>query len=290
VKLQEYAADKSSYIEEFWDDSYLSYADSVVLNLNPFFVLEDDPTPARNNQLIRAASLILSSLKFIHALRTETLEPDVFRGTPLCMSQFSRLFGTARLPSGSRCIMSTCQESRHIAVVCRGQFYWFDVLKENNDVGITEKELVANLKAVKQDASNLPIVDVAKNAVGVLSTENRRIWADLRDILVNSSENNKDALRILDSALFVVCLDEVSPTSSDDLATNMLCGTYDVQQGVQCGTCSNRWYDKLQIIVCENGSAGVNFEHTGNIYNKLLFYLNIFIIKKSNVFIFIILS
>lgn len=29
------------------------------------------------------------------------------------------------------------------------------------------------------------------------------------------------------------------------------------------GTCLNRWYDKtLQLIVCENGSAGVNFEHS----------------------------
>ena len=34
---------------------------------------------------------------------------------------------------------------------------------------------------------------------------------------------------------------------------------------VRCadGTCLNRWYDKsLQLIVCENGSAGVNFEHS----------------------------
>jgi hypothetical protein len=31
---------------------------------------------------------------------------------------------------------------------------------------------------------------------------------------------------------------------------------------IQTGTCSNRWYDKLQIIVCQNGSAGVNFEHS----------------------------
>ena len=241
------------------------------MNLNPFFVLEDDPTPARNNQVVRAASLILSSLKFIHALRTETLEPDVFRGTPLCMSQFKRMFGTARLPSESGCMMNTDHESRHIVVLCRGQFYWFDVLKDNYDVGINEKELVANLKAIKQDASDVPIVEVAKSAVGILSTENRRIWADLREILEKSSENNKDALRVLDSALFVVCLDEVSPASSDELATNMLCGTYDIQQGVQCGTCANRWYDKLQIIVCENGSAGVNFEHTGKFYDYFIY-------------------
>ena len=40
---------------------------------------------------------------------------------------------------------------------------------------------------------------------------------------------------------------------------DMSCGS----AGVQCGTCINRWYDKsLQIIVCQNGAAGVNFEHS----------------------------
>ncbi|CAG8593642.1 2288_t:CDS:2 [Paraglomus occultum] len=261
-KLLKYAEDKSSYIEEFWYESYLHYSDSVVLNLNPFFVLEDDPTPAKNNQVIRAASLIISSLKFVHALRTETLEPDVFRGIPLCMSQFERLFGTSRLPTENGCIMQTEAQSRHIAVICRGQFYWFEVLNGDNQVCITEKELVANLKTIKQDAQQTPVVEAAKHAVGILSTENRKVWAGLRDILEQSSEN-KDALKVLDSALFVVCLDEVSPTTGDEVSENMLCGTYKIEQGVQVGTCSNRWYDKLQIIVCENGSAGVNFEHTG---------------------------
>ncbi|CAG8617594.1 1266_t:CDS:2, partial [Acaulospora morrowiae] len=262
-KLKSYANDKSSYIEEFWYDSYLNYTDPVVLNLNPFFVLEDDPTPARNNQIERAASLILSSLKFIQALRTETLEPDVFRGTPLCMSQYQRMFGTARLPTENGCRMDTDHESKHIVVLCRSQFYWFDVLTENNEVGIDKKELAANLRTIKQDSLGMPVVEIAKNAVGILSTENRKVWADLKNILEMSSENNRDSLKVLDSALFVVCLDEGSPSSGDELATNMLCGTYEIKEGVQVGTCANRWYDKLQIIVCENGSAGVNFEHTG---------------------------
>ena len=38
---------------------------------------------------------------------------------------------------------------------------------------------------------------------------------------------------------------------------------FDEEAMVQHGTCTNRWYDKLQIIVCENGASGVNFEHTG---------------------------
>lgn len=38
--LKDYAATRESYIEEFWDESYLGYEDSVVLSLNPFFILE----------------------------------------------------------------------------------------------------------------------------------------------------------------------------------------------------------------------------------------------------------
>lgn len=79
--LQDYASTRSSYIEEFWDDAYLQASDSVVLNLNPFFILEDDPTPSRGNQLMRTANLILASLAFVHDLRTGVLEPDTVRGS-----------------------------------------------------------------------------------------------------------------------------------------------------------------------------------------------------------------
>lgn len=30
----------------------------------------------------------------------------------------------------------------------------------------------------------------------------------------------------------------------------------------KAGTCCNRWYDKLQVIVCKDGRAGINFEHS----------------------------
>ncbi|CAG8501728.1 13530_t:CDS:2 [Ambispora leptoticha] len=268
-KLKTYADNKSSYIEEFWYDSYLNYSDSVVLNLNPFFVLEDDPTPARNNQVVRAASLILSSLKFIQALRSETLEPDVFRGTHLCMSQYRRLFGTARLPTENGCKMDTDQNSKHIVVICRSQFYWFDVLNEDNEVAITEKELVANLKTIKQDALELPIIEVAKHAVGILSTENRKTWAGLRKILENS-ESNRDSLKVLDSALFVVCLDEVSPNTGDELANNMLCGSYEIQQAVQIGTCVDG-HTVLRFVSDIYTDTILRFAHTINSQTKSLF-------------------
>ncbi|CAO3635783.1 unnamed protein product [Cunninghamella echinulata] len=264
-KLQSYATTKSSYIEEFWYDSYLQHSDSVVLNLNPFFLLEDDPTPQRNDQIVRASSLIASTVTFIDALRRQTLEPDVFRGTPLCMSQFTRLFATARVPTEEHgCYISSASldQARHIVVMAHSQCYHFDVFDEHGQVAVTEKEIAANLRAILRDASQIPIKDIAKNAIGVLTTENRRNWASLRNLL-HKDRVNSDALNVVDSALFVVCLDHVAPATVEDLSTNMLCGTYKLDKGLQVGTCTNRWYDKLQIIVCKNGSAGINFEHTG---------------------------
>lgn len=253
---------RPSYIEEFWYESYLQHSDPVVLALNPFFVLENDPMPSRSTQLPRAASLIVSSLGFIHDLRTEMLHPDALRGTPLDMDQYRRLFGTARIPTDHGCKMETAADSKHIVVLRRGQFYWFDVMDEQNLPLLTEREILRNLQAIVVDADKLPTSEVARNAVGVLTTENRKVWSGLRSTL-SRDRRNAACLRVVDQALFVVCLDDVSPDSLAELCGNFLCGTYRLIGGVQVGTCTNRWYDKLQIIVTADGAAGINFEHTG---------------------------
>lgn len=236
----------------------------MVLNLNPFFLLEDDPTPARNNQVTRAASLVVSALEFVRAVRKEELPPDKVKNTPLCMYQYSRLFGTARVPTENGCQIEQDPHSKHIVVMAHGQFYWFDALDDNSDVIMTEKDISINLQTIVDDASLTPIQEAAKGALGVLSTENRKVWSGLRDILTrDEGSNNADCLGIIDSALFILCLDYTEPATAAELCQNMLCGTSEIEKGVQIGTCTNRWYDKLQIIVCKNGSAGINFEHTG---------------------------
>ncbi|KAH0826289.1 hypothetical protein J3R83DRAFT_5766 [Lanmaoa asiatica] len=293
-RLKQWAAGRARY------ESYLSHSDPVVLALNPFFVLENDPTPDRGSQLPRAASLIISSLGFIHDLRAGLLDPDAVRERPLDMDQYTRLFGTARIPTQRGCKMVVNEAARHIVVLRRGQFYWFDVLDDENRPLLTEREVLRNLQAIVQDADKTPItevrqssihtplfslissiddVQVARTAIGVLTTENRKTWSHLRQALAED-RTNAACLSLIDDALFVVCLDDAAPAregienqrnnsgnaNGEDLAalcSNFLCGTYDLREGVQVGTCTNRWYDKLQIIVCADGAAGINFEHTG---------------------------
>ncbi|ODQ77987.1 hypothetical protein BABINDRAFT_40322 [Babjeviella inositovora NRRL Y-12698] len=264
--LVQYDKTQESYIEKFWYESYLNYDSPVVLNLNPFFLLEDDPRPLYNtSQVKRAASLTISSLNFIRSLRREELAPDMVRGKiPMCMYQYTKLFGAARIPTARAnegCHITIDEQSRHVVVMAKSQMYWFDVLDHNNDLIMTENDLVLNYRSIVEDAARTPIDQVAQRALGVLTTETRSVWAKLRGSL-RESEANRVILDKIDRALFVVCLDDVELTELDEISTNMLCGLSVLEKGVQVGTCTNRWYDKLQLIVTKNAKVGVNFEHT----------------------------
>lgn len=282
----ELASDRpvSSYIEQFWYDSYLQYNESVVLNVNPYFQLQDDPT-MRNVasaappfgehtvQIKRTAKLVLSILKFIREIRHDTLTPDNIRGRPLSMDQYAKLFGSARIPPGpadDSCHLQTDSTSHHVVVLYKSQFYWFDVLDVGNTpIFSTPEELEWNLYSIIMDGER----DLQrKYPWGVLTTENRRVWSNIRDYISSTRDStNWKNLKIIDSALFVVCLDDIAIDDEEELTKSMLCGTSSVNlvadattpAGVQCGTCLNRWYDKLQLIVTRNGKAGINFEHTG---------------------------
>ncbi|RCK55750.1 putative mitochondrial carnitine O-acetyltransferase [Candida viswanathii] len=268
--LREYAQTRPSYIEQFWYDAYLNYDSPVVLNLNPFFLLEDDPftneSSAINPQVKRATSLVMSSLKFIQALKNETLSVDTLKGgKPLCMYQYTKLFGALRIPSEDGCVMQSDPASNHIVVMSKSQLYWFDVLDSKNNLILSEAELNVNFQSIIHDSLRTPSDEIAKSSFGVLTTENRRIWANVRHNLMSTTNNkvNHEVLSIIDSALFVLCFDDIVINDLSELSKNMLCGLSILDNGIQVGTCTNRWYDKLQIIVTKNAKAGINFEHTG---------------------------
>jgi len=84
--------------------------------------------------------------------------------------------------------------------------------------------------------------------MGVLSTENRKTWSSLRASL-SRDRNNASCLHIVDNALFIVCLDDATPVDLADMCNTFLCGTYDLEAGVQIGTCTNRWYDKVFFVL-----------------------------------------
>lgn len=277
-----------SYIEEMWSNAYLVAPDtSVVLNLNPFFLLEEDPD-ARigKNQILRAASLTFHSLRLAASLRNETLVPDSFKGTTLCMDQFRSLFGSCRVPMAEKDMVEVDLESDHVLVLFRNQFYYFRALwsKDEADgecrVAVDESDIIQILSRIVQDGKSTPLEESIENALGALTSLPRKMWAVTRSQLIDMSEQNASVLDIIDTALFVLVLDDYVPENVHDAAANMLHGTHFMKKRksltvpntdenasyfgheYMAGTCCNRWYDKLQIIVCSDGSAGVNFEHS----------------------------
>lgn len=66
-------------------------------------------------------------------------------------------------------------------------------------------------KSAESDVAGHPCVRV--QAVGLLTTEEREVWAVWRSELIKASANNAENFRIVDSAIFVLCLDDTSPAS-----------------------------------------------------------------------------
>lgn len=156
------------------------------------------------------------------------------------------------------------------------------VLDSQHRPCLTERQLISNLHAILKDADQTPAAEAAERAVGLLTTETRPVWASVRADLLVPDPLNARCLSTVDSALLIVCLDDASPTTPDAMCATMLSGTTGLDdRGRQIGTCTNRWYDKLQLIVCANGLAGVNFEHSavdghsvlrfvGDVYTELI--------------------
>jgi carnitine O-acetyltransferase len=113
------------------------------------------------------------------------------------------------------------------------------VLDSKNRPILTDREIFNNLQAILTDADKTPLPNVASNALGVLTTESRKIWSHLRQELLKSNKNNASCLKVVEGALFVVCLDDAGPEDLGEVCSNFLCGGYKLEGGIQVGTCGS---------------------------------------------------
>lgn len=102
---------------------------------------------------------------------------------------------------------------------------------------VNGKELsTAEIEAlVEQIVAQSDKVNGAALPVGALTSENRDTWTKAREHLLSLGEINKTTLQRIDSAIIVVPLDDISPTSREELSW-----------GCWVGNGRNRWYDKHQ--------------------------------------------
>ncbi|OWB67175.1 hypothetical protein B5S30_g2531 [[Candida] boidinii] len=249
---------------------------------NPFFILEDDPlakTAMPPSQAFRASVLVTSTLRLILSLRFEVLKPDVSpkNGSKLSMNTYKNLFGTSRVPfdspdsatgenSDNNSVGITIKrapsfnDSRHIVVIAKSQFYKLEVLSEDNQIWFSKSELKNVLLEILKDSENNDLIYTTRHAIGSLTTESKTKWRYSRKLL---ELTNPESLTEIDNALFVLVLDHESPKSEKEKVELVGHGSSRINSnGIQIGSCISRWYDKLQIVVTKNSVAGVIWEST----------------------------
>jgi len=96
----------------------------------------------------------------------------------------------------------------------------------------------------------------------------------MRDALISSNAANETALQTIESASFVVCLDDAKPVTLEERAHQYWHGDG-----------SNRWFDKpLQFIINDNGTSGFMGEHSmmdGTPTHRLNDYINMLIFNNK---------
>lgn len=244
-----------------------------ILPRNPYLVLQEDPySKFMNppNQSQRSASLINSSLKFIVSLRAKALEPDLTpkNKNPLTMNCYKNLFGATRIPLDTSpddkyhqiSIKKSEKESKHIVLISGNQYYALEVLNDDNEIYFNDYDLSLIIQEIIDDSNEFSIIDSINNAIGSLTTQSYNYWKLGRSELSISNSSN---LKTIDEALFIVVLDSNSPETDQEKTRIISHGNSELSNdNIQIGTCTSRWYDKLQLIVTKNSVAGIIWEST----------------------------
>jgi carnitine O-acetyltransferase len=233
-----------NWLADWWNDvAYMSYRDPVVVFVSYFYVHLADKAP--KSQARKAAELVKAMLPFRELVELQQLEPDKVRQTPLCMASYKWLFNSCRYPviPSDTAHKFDPQSNNHVVFIRKNKFY--SVPLEVNGVQLTTAELEAQVQNIIDHAGH-----TASIPVGALTSENRDIWANARETLVSSPLNAKSLERV-ESAVAVICLDDSSPQTRDELSWS-----------AWVGNGRNRFYDKHQFIVFENGRSAFLGEHS----------------------------
>jgi carnitine O-acetyltransferase len=233
-----------NWIYEWWNEAaYMAYRDPVVPYVSYFYSHRDDKK--RRNPVKRAAAMTTAVLEFKKMVDECTLEPEYMKKLPMAMSSYEHMFNCCRVPKkpADTTVKFPYQENKHIIVIRKNQFW--KLAHEVSGKQLNTSELEQQFQYIYAKAEKSP-------AVGALTSQNRDVWSEVYPKLKAHSAVNAATLQDIESASFVVCLDDASPVTLEERAHQYWHGDG-----------ANRWFDKpLQFIINENGTSGFMGEHS----------------------------
>ncbi|KAI0051392.1 acyltransferase ChoActase/COT/CPT [Auriscalpium vulgare] len=239
-------SDIKNWLADWWNDAaYMGYRDSVVVNVSYFYVHVQDK--AITDAPKRAATLIKAMLPFRDLVESEQLEPEKVKGAPLSMDSYKWLFHASRYPTlpSDTAHKFDAKTHNHVVFVRKNRLFEVSLVRADG----------TELSAAELEAQIADVIRLADSGrgtpIGTLTSDNRDNWAHARQRLLEVSPANKSALERIESAMIIVALDDSKPTSREDLSW-----------AAWVGDGRNRWYDKHQLIVFDNGRSAFLGEHS----------------------------
>lgn len=193
-------------------------------------------------------------------LDNERLTPTTVRGAvPICMRQYERLFCLTREPGRDTDILRHT-DSVHVAVLYKGTWWRVDCFtldKKPLPIGHLKKQLDFITSAVGT-AVPTPSPTSPEAQLPALTSLNRTRWAEIREDYFLRDGINRLSLEELESAMFVLHLDDRSTGNLGSPTDWTTAGNLSLHGG---GT--TRWCDKsFNLVVYSNGDAAVHAEHS----------------------------
>jgi hypothetical protein len=249
-----------NWMVDFLTDATFLRKRFPLVPLSSFFATHHDAA-VPHPQAERAALIATTAFRFKEAVDAGTLEPHWYFHIPSCMDSWQWLFNTTREPQLEVDVMRQYPGNDYCVVLRRGHV--FKVALKNG----TEPVSYATIKS--QFDEILKNVQDEGFWTSILTNDNRDSWAtvsarpftettlysnniQIRETLISMNDTNAECIRVIEQALFVICLDNGTPTTNSDRIRK-----------AYLGDGFNRWNDKgLQFVIFENGSSGYQVEHT----------------------------
>ncbi|XP_036614976.1 peroxisomal carnitine O-octanoyltransferase [Trichosurus vulpecula] len=259
-KLLERAKGKRNWLEEWWlNVAYLDVRIPSQLNVNfgGAAAYSEHYWPAKEGtQLERGSITLWHNLVYWQLLKTEKVAVHKVGNRPLDMNQFRMLFSTCKVPGITRdsiiSYFKTESEGHtpsHIAVLCRGRVFVFDVMHEG--CMMTPPELLRQLTYIQKKCHSEP----DGPGVAALTSDERTQWAKAREYLISLDPKNLTVLEKIQSSLLVYSLDDDSPQMTPEDYS-------EITAVVLTGNPTVRWGDKsYNFISFSNGLFGCNCDH-----------------------------
>lgn len=240
-----------TYLEAMMSQSALSSRFPLEVNTNAGFVLQEKIPGTDNTQAGVASAMTHAIASWVQEMKTVGVHVPEDPAAQFDVSPLLTEFGRSLIPTKECDLLHTTPLSKlqHIIVLHDGHPYMVRVFDDN--------ELVLDRRHIQKAFEFILSITPDQDnpaPVAVLTAGSRAVWGQAYQELIKTPEN-AEVLRLFHESIIVVCLDGQKWGNNENLAeASALHGT---QKELE-----NRWFDKHQMIVSEDGQVAFNFEAT----------------------------